>query len=65
MNMSTEERYQLAFKSKLEEKDNIIIFHLSFCLRDCVMTVKLKATFSEFHPVGPTIFKTKTKISQS
>lgn len=26
MNISTEERYQLAYKSKLEENHNIIIF---------------------------------------
>lgn len=26
MNISTEERYQLAYKSKLEENDNSIIF---------------------------------------
>lgn len=51
MNMSTEERYQLAFKSKLEENDNSIIFYLSFCPRDCLMTLKLNATSSEFHPV--------------
>lgn len=41
MNMSTEERYQLAFKSKLEENDNSIIFYLSFCPRDCLMTLKM------------------------
>lgn len=50
MNISTEERYQLAYKSKLEENDNSIIFYLSFCPRDCLMTVKLNATSSEFHP---------------
>lgn len=61
MNMSTEERYQLTYKSKLKENDNNIIFHLSFCPGDCWMTVKLKVTSSEFHPVGPTIFKKNKK----
>lgn len=64
MNISTEERYQLAYISKLEKNHNSIKFHLSFCPPDCLMSVKLKATSSEFHSVGPTNFKRK-KISKS